>query len=530
MRDRRIARLFGSASIVIGVGAAALSWSVESIPLPFTHWRTGGSVGLVAGLAMAALGARSRRFPARWSLAVFSASFALSSVFVLAYHPPRSGEFVVQKKVGRVFVSEVEWYDEYLRPDHEIGHRGIEHVRSVHHSPEFEVTYALDEQGWRTLPRGGVDQRPILFLGCSFTFGVGVDQSEFFPQMLAAGPWRDRGVRSLAMSAYGTNHLYLLLDKELSHQPPPAAVIYAWISRHAERVGRRKSWHRNAAFSFPLFELDQGNLAYRGLLSSTKALEPDGPALDESERQVSLALIQAMRDRCDRERIPFIVLIFEDGAPREHRLTTDLLRHPRLNVHDYRAVSDDLFFRDRHPTPTGHTRIARALTRDQRLAAELGLSDLFQPDAISPTPMPWTLSMLPTCGASARLIRSLGSVRVDQIQLGKCLRYDLSLRLRYLAVKKNQKLAIDFQIRADKPRDVDVNLSQGSAPFGFVGADANLHLNTHWQEVHLEFVPKDDDDNLAFVAFFGSSDAPFELRDLSIRQGNVDVLEAFGER
>ena len=52
---------------------------------------------------------------------------------------------------------------------------------------EFEATYTLDSEGLRTTvtPQEGKPRGCIVFFGCSFTFGDGVDDADTLPSQVA---------------------------------------------------------------------------------------------------------------------------------------------------------------------------------------------------------------------------------------------------------------------------------------------------------------------------------------------------------
>ena len=108
----------------------------------------------------------------------------------------------------------------------------------------YDVIYSIDANGLRTHPPS--DNEPtssVLFLGCSYTFGSGVQDAEtmpFFFQQLSKGCFK---AINLGYEGYGPHQMLAILEHELEENVvkylPPEFAIYQAIPEHVGRcVGK----------------------------------------------------------------------------------------------------------------------------------------------------------------------------------------------------------------------------------------------------------------------------------------------------
>lgn len=539
----RMGRWARGSICAVGIIVLAASLGLETVNLPFTRWRVDRSFGVAAGLVLAGAAWLLRFAPVQAALATSALAGALLATFLAGYRPPGRGDVALgaaplsaKQAAGgtpRVWVSEIEWYDQYLRPDPRWGHGGIPNIVAHHQHREFEVDYSLDGEGWRVMPVRKAAYPPpvgeILFLGCSFTFGIGVEDGETYPAVLAAGPWANFRVWNHAHSAWGTTHALLFLEHRLRVEPKPALVLYAWISRHARRNYRRKSWHRGSGLPFPHFELENGKPRFLGMLKPAEADLADSRELDDAEADLSLALVRALRRACEESDIPFFVLALYDGEPKPDLTLPRLGAEEGLALLDLTKESDDLFPLNLHPTKFYHRAIARALASNPALADRSGLSELYQPDAITPPPAAWHLQANPTRGAWATIDRSDdpdSPFRITRIHRGSAATeaWEISLRRRHLSVRAGQRYTVRLQLRADAKRPLRVNLSQDHPPWAILGFSADLALGPEWRDFEFPFVCEADDTEACLVFHLAGSEVPFEARRIVLSDGQTDLV------
>ncbi len=59
------------------------------------------------------------------------------------------------------------------------------------------MTYRTDADGWRVTPKPSKPAAPeIVILGCSFTWGIGVEDTETYPWILGTEAWPDHRIRT----------------------------------------------------------------------------------------------------------------------------------------------------------------------------------------------------------------------------------------------------------------------------------------------------------------------------------------------
>ena len=148
-----------------------------------------------------------------------------------------------------------------------------------HHAPEFDVTVAINERGFRGPSWSPVDPaRPlVLVLGDSFAFGWGVKwQDTLVARLGASRP--DWDVRCAAVAGYGTGQQLLLL-RLLQRELRPAVVVMVWCDNDLWESGAPIAYGR----AKPWFALSDQGLQLHGT-----PVEPPG-LLDAS------ALFQALK-------------------------------------------------------------------------------------------------------------------------------------------------------------------------------------------------------------------------------------------
>lgn len=321
----------------------------------------------------------------------FRAGLTLGFIaLLLRYAPPAVGIFAVFATNGlitlvlgltayQIFSGQNCFYT-LLRKDPKFGLMPIPDTRQPHwYLPDFAVKYSFDHEGWRVMPTPAEPRGEILFLGCSYTFGIGVRDQQTYPWLLASGPWRRYRVRNYSQSAWGTGKDYLALINHLQERSEPKLVLYGWIRDHLRRNYRRQSWYAQMLSpepwlnTIPSFEVESGQLVQKGIIPLSEALEPDTPGTDQMEIEVSLALIDEMKRVCDDRNISFFVLLLSQKGPRDvPDPVADVLESRGVPVIDARSVLGPFFERDTHPRAGWHEEVA-PIVQDHPAIRALGL-------------------------------------------------------------------------------------------------------------------------------------------------------------
>ena len=103
----------------------------------------------------------------------------------------------------------------------------------------IDATYTIDENSLRVvLPPGDPANDTVVFCGCSFTFGEGVEDDETLPSQVARRR-PDLRVLNFGFSGYGPHQMLANLESGRLGticQKSPRVVIYQMIPQHVKRV------------------------------------------------------------------------------------------------------------------------------------------------------------------------------------------------------------------------------------------------------------------------------------------------------
>lgn len=243
---------------------------------------------------------------------------------------------------------------------------GYRHIPGSHgrhtKAGSFDVAYTIDDSGNRVTPVPGTETGRVLVLGCSYTFGHGVEDDQSWPWRLGeARP----GIRVVnrAVMGWGTVHALISLEDELLNNPPDL-VLYGWIPGHLRRNYIRHSWVSTLA-SFdrlhPHYELGDTQLEHRGVIDLSRALPDSTPGLNATEELLTLAMLKRMHELCEEAGIP-IVLLRLGNSKRNQHVVDRLLKDSGVRVLDLTGLAGGRLRGDGHPNPRWHTNVARELT------------------------------------------------------------------------------------------------------------------------------------------------------------------------
>jgi hypothetical protein len=228
----------------------------------------------------------------------------------------------------------------------------------------FNVKYHIDEKGNR-VTKGSYDLPKILVLGCSFSFGHGVEDSEAYP-MLLSEKFTSYKVVNAATNGWGTVQAWLRLQDELAQNQDLKAVVYGFIGHHRHRNYLRKSWlemlgkygRQNVHV-----EAENGKIVRHGLSDPNKDGLDDEAALVPKEKELTQLLIADMKARCDERGIPFLVAYLPDD--KGHDFAAEILQTlgsehfiDLRSAIDYPSINNGV---DGHPNPEGQRQIAEKL-------------------------------------------------------------------------------------------------------------------------------------------------------------------------
>lgn len=540
----RLRRAAALGLLAAGVALIVAAGAVETLAVPATRWRLDRQFSLGLGGLLLALGAVGPWLPARLGVALAAGAWAAVAALGLGYRAPKAGDTAVSAremwqavaggargpKGQKTYESKDEWLDAFTMEDDRFGLIGQPGAKARHVKHAFDVTYSLDEDGFRVMPVPERADYQLAFLGCSYAFGHGVEDGQPFPAVLAAQAWKQCRVRNYSIPGWGTAQACLMLEDLLSSSDPPQCVLYCWITHHLRRNYLSESWHGRINRVFPLFDVVDGDAVFLGPRTHEDANWPDGEKLDAAELDVTLHLIESMQRLCDMTGTTFGVLLLQRvlDDPVAQALEAD----GRIHVWDLSKVSNEFLPEDRHPTWRWHQALAHALAADPRLAEWTGRSDLHQPSAVPPPPPSWQLSINYTSGASANLydrsvVRTPEDValRVDDITTSQPVNpWAVQLNRDGLAVTAEKEYRVRFRARADKLRPLRFAMIQAHAPWDALGPWQNVSLGRRWQQYEMTFTAQLDEQQARLSLVLGDDAAAIEIDDIVMECDGANLL------
>ena len=142
-------------------------------------------------------------------------------------------------------------------------------IRTSGDSTLYRVTYTITNAGARRT-RGNVQGDTWLFMGCSFTFGDGVEDDETLPSRFSEQLGWTANVVNLGVSGYGAHQVLRQLETErlAGAAAPVKHVIYQALPAHVARTAGRFQW----GFGGPAYRVSGDSLRYDGPHHSTNVI------------------------------------------------------------------------------------------------------------------------------------------------------------------------------------------------------------------------------------------------------------------
>jgi hypothetical protein len=103
----------------------------------------------------------------------------------------------------------------------------------------FDVKVSTGPHGWRVTPAAPSARRSLLFFGCSYTFGTGLNDEESYPYRVAVQTGGRFAVHNFGQSGWGPNQMLALLEHNLAEEvvrQPPELAVFLTIPDHLARI------------------------------------------------------------------------------------------------------------------------------------------------------------------------------------------------------------------------------------------------------------------------------------------------------
>ena len=372
----------GAAGVAVVVSTSALRWSA----VPF---------GWLAGLSAAALIAVALLMhDGVWKILAINLALVLVAVGALEFY------LYARQSNGRTIYEQTA---PYRRPHPLYGVVGVPGAESQVSTKrdgrvEWAATYRLDAHGLRKTPVlpapvGGC----VVFFGCSFTFGDGVDNEDTMPFRVTAKTDGRFGAINLGVGGAGAQQMLAQLQEGLVQQVSPCAPsagIYTALPHHVYRAAGKPARHNFG----PRYELaNDGSLVRTGQIGDT-GLDSrivrrlvaqlrksyiyieltDWPALTENDVARYIAIVRESQHLFLQQypSATFDVLLWDDvpfGETALYRQVLQGLRQAGLRVHPVRDILPGyaadpgafaLSAADRHPNARAYDILADWLVNE----------------------------------------------------------------------------------------------------------------------------------------------------------------------
>ena len=219
--------------------------------------------------------------------------------------------------------------------------------------PDFDVMYTVDATGHRVTPSPEQPRATVAFVGDSFTFGDGVEDTQTYSWLLGT-QWSDVKVVNAGVSGWGITQGYLAIADLLASTTPPSVIVYEMIPDDIYRSYLRTPVTTGVRRRL---EFVNGRFEMREAPATTPAITQD---LEEKEIALARDLIVQMQVECERHHVPFAVLLLVDRGVYPPELVHALGEHHIPTV-DLTRIRYERFTHDYHPNAADHRRIADAI-------------------------------------------------------------------------------------------------------------------------------------------------------------------------
>lgn len=139
------------------------------------------------------------------------------------------------------------------RPDPDLGYRGEKgpltcRVKNVNNNQvRYDITYNINENGFRITPDANSSGESIVFFGGSYTLGEGVKGNETFPYFVSKNLDYKFNIVNMGWHGWGPHQTLRLIESEIlkkAVQGKIHAAVYQTIIWHAARSAGNAQWDK----------------------------------------------------------------------------------------------------------------------------------------------------------------------------------------------------------------------------------------------------------------------------------------------
>lgn len=266
----------------------------------------------------------------------------------------------------------------------------------------FQTVAHSDSIGNRVVNTPGMERRDkyAVFLGCSFTFGLGVEDDETLPYYFSTYD-TSYCVYNFGVGGYGPQNVLARLSNQnirKSIQQDSGICIYTYIQNHVRRAIGDMATYTSWAKDLPYYDYDGDSLVWLGSFSRDRWITSgfysmmskshfaqyfklNFPAqLSEKHYKLTCDIIRQSREEYKRQfnNDEFYVVIFPDNLDKPVKEClqgygvkvidlNDLFTPERVASLDSASVKDQYYIPyDGHPTPLANSLVAKRLADELR--------------------------------------------------------------------------------------------------------------------------------------------------------------------
>jgi hypothetical protein len=254
----------------------------------------------------------------------------------------------------------------------------------------YKATYTSDEFGRRITPHveSPEPEHAVICMGCSFTFGLGVNDDQTMPWQLALQR-PDLRVYNYGVAGYGPQHILEWFKTPIEKEIPQkkVAVVYTLIQEHLSRAVGTPQLVRWFAGPFPWYEVDEstGHPVRKGVFNDRKTKPTNsglkildavadyrGESLTSEDAKLMAAIIDEARQEFEKkfESDGFYVVVYPGKQTNLTLEVAKILKERGAKILEYRdmlgkAGKGGWYIEgDGHPNPALHAKIAEQIGKD----------------------------------------------------------------------------------------------------------------------------------------------------------------------
>ncbi len=122
----------------------------------------------------------------------------------------------------------------------------------------YNSTFHSSSMGWRSTPFDSAKNKAVVFLGCSYTFGEGVNDDQTLPWII--GKNTDYNSYNLAFLGYGPQQSLLSMKSLILPPAQQTKVFYVYIDGHIQRINGNMMVVNSYGENFPYPEIENDSL------------------------------------------------------------------------------------------------------------------------------------------------------------------------------------------------------------------------------------------------------------------------------